>query len=101
MQSFITIAADSGRLQDELFDLEQRVNVIRKLLQQHSSTWSQDTLGIEEAIQVAERIEELAHLAQTDPSVERQKIERMIVRLRNDLRNRIDQLDVPEISSAV
>jgi len=101
MRSFIMMAADSGRLQGEFFEIAQQANVIRRLLQQSGSTRSQDMLGIEEAIQVAERIEDLAHLAQTNSSVERQKIERMIKRLRNDLQNRIDQLNDPEIGSAV
>jgi len=93
--------ADSCGLQGEFFEIAQSANVIRRLLQRNGSTQSQDTLGIEEAIQVAKKIEDLARLAQTNSSVERQKIERMITRLRNDLQNRIDRLDDPEISSAV
>jgi len=95
------LSADSGRLQGEFFEIEQRANIICRLLRQSSSTQSQDTLGIEEAIQVAERIEDLARLVQTDSSVERRKIERMITRLRNDLQDRIEQFNDPEIGSAV
>jgi ABC-type uncharacterized transport system ATPase component len=93
--------ADSGGLQGELFEIAQRANIIRRLLQQKGSTQSHETLGIEKAIQVAETIEKLAHSAQIFSSVERQTIERMIARLRNDLQNRIDQLNDPEIGSAV
>jgi ABC-type uncharacterized transport system ATPase component len=93
--------ADSCGLQGEFFEIAQRATVIRRLLQCKGSTRSQDTPGIEEAIQIAERIEDLARLAQTTSSVERQKIERMITRLRHDLQNRIDQPDDPEIGSAV
>jgi len=101
MSNNVMSIADSGRLQDEFFEIVQRANVIRRLLQQKGSTRSQDTLGIEEAIQVAETIENLARLAQTCSSVKRQKIERMIARLRKDLQNRIALFDDPEISSAV
>jgi ABC-type uncharacterized transport system ATPase component len=100
MNKFMLVA-DSERLQGEFFEIEQRANVICRLLRQSNSTQSQDTLGIEEAIQVAERIEDLARLAQADSSVERRKIERLITRLRNDLQNRINELNDPEIGSAV
>ena len=101
MRNDVMSMADSGRLQSEYFEIEQRANIVRRLLQQNGSTRSQDTLGIEEAIQVAETIERLANLARSASAVERQKIGRMIARLRNDLQNRIDRLDDPEISSAV
>jgi len=97
----IFLSADSKGLQDEFFAIAQRANVVRKLLLQSISTQSQDTLGIEEAIQIAEKIEDLVRLAQTNSSVKRQTIERMIARLRSELQDRIDQLNTPEIGSAV
>jgi len=101
MLRFALLTADSGRLQCELLEIEQRANIVRRLLQQHGSTRSQDTQGIGEAIQIAETIEALARLAQDDPSVDCRRIWRMITRLRNDLQNRIDRFDAPEIGSAV
>jgi len=59
MMHFNMFEANSGRLQRELAEVEQRVNIIRRLLQQQVSTRFQDTQGIEEAIQVAEKIEAL------------------------------------------
>jgi len=102
MMHFNMFEANSGRLQRELAEVEQRVNIIRRLLQQQVSTRFQDTQGIEEAIQVAEKIEALVRLSQQgDPSVDRQRIWRKIARLRSDLQNRIDRLDEPEIDSTV
>lgn len=101
MTHFSMLMTNSGRLQREFAEIGQRANVVRRLLQQCGSTRPQDTSGVEEAIQVAEKIEALVCLAQNDPSVNSRKIWHMITRLRNDLQSRIDQLNDPEIDGAV
>jgi ABC-type uncharacterized transport system ATPase component len=89
---------NSGKVQGEFCDVEVRANVIRRLLQLHNSVQSQDTLGIKESIQVAEQIEKLARLAQQDDSENHLTVHKMIATLRKDLNNRLDELDIPEIS---
>ena len=90
--------AYSGRLQREFGELEQRANIVRHLLQSQNSVQSQDTLEINEAIQITSEIERLARLAQRDSSKDSGRIRGMIATLRMDLRDRIDRLGLPEIS---
>lgn len=101
MPTKMIVAADSGRFQRELDGIEKRANIVRRLLQEFGSAWSQDTQGVEDAILVAEKIEELAILANADNSIDRWKVFDMITVLRNDLQNRVDRLDLPEISGEV
>lgn len=94
----VTNETYSGRLQREFDELEQRANVVRRLLQTHYSVQSRDTLELNETIQITNEIEKLARLAQRDSSEDSGRIRGMIATLRIDLRDRIDRLGLPEIS---
>jgi len=97
----ILCMADFGRGQYEFCEVEQRMNILRRLLQQHLSTQYQDTLGTEEAVQVAEQIERLARFGKTCKFCDVQPVYDRMLKLIRDLDRRIAQIDDPDIGNVV
>lgn len=90
-----------GKGQYEFCEVEQRMNIIRRLLQQHFSTQYQDTPDIKEAIQVAGRIEELARFGQECKNSDLQQVYERMRKLIRDLDRRIAQINDPDIGDVV
>jgi len=93
--------ADFGKGQYEFCEVGQRMNILRRLLQQHFSTQYQDTPDIKEAIQVVERIEELASFGQICESCDMQLVYERMRKLIRDLDRRIAKIDDPDIGNVV
>ena len=93
--------ADFGKGRYEFCEVKQQMNVLRRLLQQHLSTQYQDTPDIKEAIQVAERIEELARWGQEYNDSDVQPVYERMRKLIRDLDKRIAEIDDPDIGDVV
>ena len=100
-KSQILCKANFGKDQYEFCEIEQRMNILRRLLYQHLSTQYQDTLDIVEAIQVAERIEELSRFGRECKPSDVQPVYERMRKLIRDLDRRIAQIDDPDIGNVV
>ena len=101
MKREIDFLTSFGTEQHEFNEFACRANIIRRELEAFESTQYQETLDVQEAAQVAEKIEQIARYAITCDETDLVDCMSMIIALRNELQQRIDNLNIPNIGSAV